>query len=161
MKTYIYPKYYDERGYMGPFYKESDIPSDISFVEDRYSVSTKGIVRGFHGDTNTHKLVTIISGTVQFVTYDLIKGVKFSTIVSDSDKMVRSFLVKPNMLNGHQCLSDKCIFLYKWSNYYSGPQDQISVNFNDDSIGPEWTIYPVGVSERDRTAKSLRELGYV
>jgi len=61
-------------------------------------------------------------------------------------------------LNAHQCLSGYCIFHYKWSEYYTCPEDQWSVHYNDQTIKPLWSNFPHIVSERDKNSKSLQDL---
>ena len=67
-------------------------------------------------------------------------------------------LVPAGCLNGHLCLSDKCIFFYKWSEKYKQPDDQITVLWNDPELNISWPTDTPVLSERDRRAKILREM---
>ena len=60
----------DHRGeyvetYNEKLYKKRGI--DIKFVQDDISVSTKNVLRGFHGDTKTWKLISCLYGKFYFV----------------------------------------------------------------------------------------------
>ena len=131
---------------------------DIPFKQDKVSISYKGVVRGFHGDTNTYKLITCLDGVIQLVVHDVDNDATQRFILnSNSDKLV-TILVPPRHLNAHQCLSKSCIFLYKWSEYYTSPEDQWSVRYDDPAIFSDWPTLITEVSERDRKAGTLKDL---
>ena len=48
--------------------------------------------------------------------------------------------------------------MYKWSEYYTSPEDQWSVNYNDQEIKTKWKVPVTMVSDRDVSAGSLQEL---
>ncbi len=137
----------DNRGYLSPIYRKNEWPN-IEFVEDRISVSRKGVVRGFHGDHKTYKLCTCLYGSLRLIVFDIWHQDKIDIILSAENG--ESILIKPCTLNAHQCLSDECILHYKWSEYYD-LDIQISAHFNDPIINPQWEL-PTIVSERDSNA---------
>ena len=54
-------------------------------------------------------------------------------------------------MNGHLCLSEECIFSYKQTEFYSGADNQISINWEDPSHDVFWPIdFPI-LSLRDMT----------
>ena len=60
-------------------------------------------------------------------------------------------LIPPGCLNGHLCLTDRCVFSYKQTTYYNR-DNQVSVRY--DSFGIDWGIdhlYLI-LSKRDREA---------
>ena len=129
-------KFFENRGSIYTLYDYRD--HNINFVQDKISKSYQGVIRGFHGDNSTWKLISCLDG---------------------NDEYAQSVLVPPRTLNAHQCLSNTCIFHYKWSEYYTSPEDQWSVYFNDSEINPEWnTDYADIISYRDLNAPSLKEL---
>jgi len=151
-------KFLEDRGEIFTFFDNKDFPLQIDFVQDKVSISHKGVVRGFHGDSKTYKLITCIHGKVKFVTYDLKTSERREFILDSEDKLQTSVLLSPFVLNAHQCLTKSCIFLYKLSEYYTCPEEQWSVEFNDASINPKWPIETTVVSTRDKNSGSLKEL---
>jgi dTDP-4-dehydrorhamnose 3,5-epimerase len=152
-------KFFEKRGNIYTIFNANDIPYDLTFVQDKISKSFQGVIRGFHGDNITWKLITCLHGKVKLVTYDVDSDKKCSYILDGDSPTNRSILVPPRTLNAHQCLSSNCIFYYKWSEFYTGPDDQWSVRYDDPSINPEWeTQYHEIVSDRDKNALSLEEL---
>jgi dTDP-4-dehydrorhamnose 3,5-epimerase len=160
-------KYYDDRGFLSSTWQACDAglniavgsgmhPVLLSFVEDRISQSKYGTIRGFHGDYRTWKLVSCLYGKFKLVTYNLKSRNKQEHILSSSDQDFTLVLIPPGVVNAHQCLSDECVLGYKWSEYYTCPEDQISIYYNDETINPKW-VHTDGVlvSERDRHASRL------
>jgi dTDP-4-dehydrorhamnose 3,5-epimerase len=151
-------KHFENRGSIHTIFDIRDF-SQVDFVEDKVSKSFQGVIRGFHGDDKTWKLLTCIYGTIKFVTYNIDNGCKNTYILDGDSPESRSILVPPRTLNAHQCLSQFCIFHYKLSEHYTSPEDQWSVYFNDSEINPEWsTEYEDIISHRDLNAQSLKEL---
>jgi dTDP-4-dehydrorhamnose 3,5-epimerase len=157
--VFVESKYFEKRGNIYTIYDQRKMPSDIKFVQDKISKSFQGVVRGFHGDNKTWKLISCIYGQVKLVTYDLDSDKRNSYILDGDSAENKSILVPPRTLNAHQCLSSTCIFYYKWSEFYTSPEDQWSVYYNDSTIKPQWSgeYHPI-VSERDKNALTLQEL---
>ena len=150
-------KHFENRGNIYTIYAEKECA--VKFVQDKISKSYQGVIRGFHADEKIWKLVTCLHGRVKFVTYDLEQDYKQEYILQGDSPSSVSVLIPPNTLNAHQCLSDNCIFHYKWSDYYTGPKDQRSVFFNDPDINPEWdTSFGFIVADRDQKAPLLQDL---
>lgn len=154
--------YFDES-----FYNREDWPcpikntaiwdrEPIKFVQDRFSKSYKGGVRGFHGDPETWKYITCLIGKIKVVTWDIKQQIRQEFYLEDGKS---SILIPAYFLNAHQVLSDVAIFHYKQTQYYQTFPDfkQWSVNYNDGSIAPNWDLEPRRVSQRDRDAISLAE----
>lgn len=150
-------KFFENRGSLYTIYDSRDF--DINFVQDKISKSYQGVIRGFHGDDLTWKLITCLYGRLKLITYDVDADVKEEYVLDGDDKESVSILVPPRVLNGHQCLSSHCIFHYKWSHYYTGPESQWSVYYNDSTINPQWDWDIAGIiSDRDKGSPSLKEL---
>jgi len=157
--TLVEQKYFEQRGSIYTIYDERKNPVDCTFVQDKISKSNQGVIRGFHGDNKTWKLITCLHGKIKLVTYNLDTDEKRVYILDGEELEAKSILVPPRTLNAHQCLSTTCIFYYKWSEYYTEPKDQWSVYFDDPDIFPEWEKgFCQTVSIRDQTAQSLEEL---
>jgi dTDP-4-dehydrorhamnose 3,5-epimerase len=152
-------KYFEKRGNIYTIYDKRQMPFDCSFVQDKISKSTQGVIRGFHGDNKTWKLISCLSGKVKLITYNIDTDEKNVYILDGDDPVSRSILVPPRTLNAHQCLSSHCIFYYKWSEFYTKPEEQWSVFFDDPQIDPEWDQrFHQIVSNRDMNSPSLEEL---
>lgn len=150
-------KYIDHRGVIYTVYDNRQ--TDIKFVQDKVTKSHKGVIRGFHGDNKTWKLITCLDGIIKLITYDVDKDIKQEYILDSNSEQSVSVLVPPRVLNAHQCLSETCIFYYKWSEYYTEPEHQWSVRYNDQNIQPNWdtSLMPI-VSDRDNNSFSLNQL---
>lgn len=155
-KIFLNTKFIDHRGSIYTLYDSKNL--DIKFVQDKVTTSYKGTIRGFHGDEKTWKLITCLYGSFKLIIYDINKNIKDEFILNDQDQEVKSILVPPNFLNAHQCLTDTCIMHYKWSEFYTSPDDQWTVWYEDHDIGASWFDIPVILSDRDKNAKSLKEL---
>lgn len=145
----------EKRGEIFSIHKE--YPSDaIKFTEDKASVSREGVLRGFHGDGETWKLVTCLYGRVYMVVYGLFTEEKIELVLSSKSR--QSILIPPYYLNAHLCLSDECIFHYKQSEHYKGTGAQWAVRYDDPDIGATWPTKPLTLSDRDQEGGSLRNL---
>lgn len=142
--------YEDHRGEIWTLYSEELY--DLNFVADKLSISKFGVLRGFHGDSHTSKLITCIHGQMQLVVADLRKnsetyGEVETFIISDLEPVM--VLVPAGCINAHLSLSDKCVFYYKWSEKYQGPEEQVTIAWNDPDLGVDWKITNPILSERD------------
>jgi dTDP-4-dehydrorhamnose 3,5-epimerase len=157
--TLVEKKYLEPRGNIYTIYDKRKISVDCTFVQDKVSKSNQGVIRGFHGDEKTWKLVACLHGKIKLVTYNIDTDEKKVYILDGDSLESTSVLVPPRTLNAHQCLSAMCIFYYKWSEYYTAPKDQWSVHYDDPDIFPEWEegLFQT-VSIRDQAAQSLKEL---
>ena len=147
----------DDRGEIWTIYSEDYC--DYKFVADKITISNKGVLRGFHGDPHTAKLITCLSGKFQLAVVDLREGSQTygnvdNFIVSDDDPSI--VIVPEGCVNAHLCLSEKCVFYYKWSEQYRGPDHQITVAWDDPEIGVDWQIEAPILSERDKHGTSYR-----
>ena len=154
----VQDKHFEKRGSIYTIYDNRDIPK-VDFVQDKISKSFQGVIRGFHGDDKTWKLIACLQGKIKLVTYNVDTDQKNVYILDGDDPESTSVLIGPRTLNAHQCLTATCTFYYKWSEHYTGAKDQWSVNYDDPTINPEWNPeFEQIVSERDRTSQSLLEL---
>ncbi len=134
---------------------------DYTFVADKVTISRFGTLRGFHGDPHTAKLISCLSGMFQLSIVDTradsetYGGVE-TYLIADGEPAV--VVVPAGCVNAHLALSDKCIFYYKWSEDYKGPEGQVTVAWDDPEIGTEWLIKSPVLSERDKNGVRLREV---
>ena len=149
--------YYDHRGYNFEGYNKSTYPYLHPFFKrnrfgiDSFSRSTKGVLRGFHGDIKTHKLIQVLWGKIQFAMIDMRKkSPTFHAAISfilSADRPCQ-IMVPAGVVNAHLCLSDNCIFSYKLSHPYILQENQIHEPWYS-SYFQHWEIDRPILSERD------------
>jgi len=135
--------------------------SDLNYVTDKITISRFGVLRGFHGDPHTAKLVTCLSGQFQLAVADLREasdtyGQTETFLISDNEPTI--VFIPAGCVNAHLCLSDKCVFYYKWSEEYKGPESQATVMWNDPALDVDWVIKNPILSERDKNGKPYKEI---
>ena len=120
----------------------------------------KKTLRGFHCDFKSWKMVTSVYGKFLFVVVDMRKNsknyLKNQKWIIDYKKP-KLILIPPYYANAHLCLSEICIFHYKWSykGKYIDATDQKSYRWNDPKINIKWPIKKPILSKRDLTAKNI------
>jgi len=143
----------DKRGEIWSIYEDCDLLPN--FVEDKVTISTKGVLRGLHGDHETSKLISCLYGEIFLAVVDVRDDSKTYgniKVFNLSDKKPTMILVPAGCLNGHMCLSDKCVFFYKWTKKYSGPESQITVKWDDPRLNIKWPSKSPILSDRDLNA---------
>lgn len=132
--------------------------NEIEFVEDDISVSRHHVLHGLHGDDKTWKLIQCLYGEVYFVVADLRKNSSTflqwqSFTLNDKNRM--QVLVPAGCANGHLSISEKCIFSYKQSQYYSSDKNQFSIRWDDPALNIFWPIQNPILSQRDSSASFI------
>jgi dTDP-4-dehydrorhamnose 3,5-epimerase len=124
-----------------PFFKK------VKFPVDSFSHSKKGVLRGFHGDTKTHKFIQVLYGKIHFALIDKrVNGQnKIMNFTLDADNPMQ-ILVPAGVVNAHLCLSDTCVFSYKLSEQYVDIKNQIHVSWKQN---PFWNWSNPILSPRD------------
>ncbi|WP_417223675.1 dTDP-4-dehydrorhamnose 3,5-epimerase [Amphritea sp.] len=138
----------DERGFFLETFRQSDFNEhcgNFVFVQDNHSKSSKGILRGLHYQKNNPqgKLVRVTKGEVYDVAVDLRQssptfGQWVGVILNDINKQL--LWIPPGFAHGFYVMSDDAEFQYKCTDYYS-PEDDVSILWNDVSIGIEWPAF--------------------
>ena len=154
------------RDVRGTFVKHFHAPSfaalglENAFVEDFFSISGRGVVRGFHFQSPPHdhaKLVVCLSGSVRDAVVDLRPGSpalgKAISIDLNGDDPVALYVPRGA---GHafQATSDGALVLYKTTTVHS-PEHDPGVRW--DSCGVEWALIEPLVSNRDLAFPTLGE----
>ena len=128
---------------------------NINFNLSKFTKSKKNVLRGFHGDLKSWKLVSCIRGKVLNVVVDYRKNsknyLKYSAFnLNDKNKI--SILIPPMFLNSWLCLSKDCIYSYEYSfkGDYNDVKNQISIKWNDERINYNWPIKKPILSIRDK-----------
>ena len=157
----------DDRGYFmetwqARLFREAGIDAD--FVQDNFSLSEKGTLRGLHYQIEQPqgKLVRVVSGEVFDVAVDVRKssatfGQWAGHILSEENK--HQAWIPPGFAHGFLVLSDKVRFEYKCTDYYA-PEHDRCIRWNDPDIGIDWPL-PAGnqpvLSDKDAAAPFLKD----
>ena len=123
----------------------------VSFVQDDISVSSRHVLRGIHGDTETWKLISCLYGKFYLVVLNWDRaspqfGQWEAFVLSDQNRL--QVLVPPKFGNGHLVLSDQAIFHYKQSTYYNRAA-QFTCLWNDPALNIWWPVKHPLISKRD------------
>jgi dTDP-4-dehydrorhamnose 3,5-epimerase len=158
----------DERGkFMETFrrdrYREVGIGVGLEFVQDNYSSSTKGVLRGLHQQVKhpQGKLVMVTRGEVWDVAVDVRRGSPtfgkhVGTVLSAENR--RQLWVPPGFAHGFLTLSDHADFIYKCTDVYR-PDDERPIRWDDPDLAIPWPLggmTPI-ISGKDRAAALLRD----
>ncbi len=163
---YIAPMdfYQDERGYISTLWECSEDEQHNSFwQEDKISVSGHGTLRGLHFDYLTDKLVTILYGQVYLAVVDCrpdsptFGKVWQEEIGIEKESTRKQVFIPKGCANGHLVISKDAVFHYRWSRPYD-LKIQKTLLWNDKSLGIEWPMKPLLMSERDKQGKTWEEL---
>jgi dTDP-4-dehydrorhamnose 3,5-epimerase len=149
----------DKRGLLWTTWKKG-LFKNIKFNHDKFSLSKKNTLRGFHCDFKSWKLITSVYGKFLLVVVDVRKNsknyLKHKKLIIDH-KRPKLILVPPYYANAHLCLTDICVFHYKWSyrGKYIDAGDQKSFLWNDPKINVKWPIKKPILSKRDKSTKKI------
>jgi dTDP-4-dehydrorhamnose 3,5-epimerase len=155
----------DGRGRFLETYKHSDflkagIPEH--FVQDNFSVSTAGVLRGLHYQKQPKaqgKLVRCMKGRILDIGLDIRKGSPtYGTWVMEelSGENNRMLYIPPGFAHGFLTMSDAAEVLYKCTEEYSPDLDR-GVLWNDPDIGIPWPVREPLLSDKDAALPVLRD----
>jgi dTDP-4-dehydrorhamnose 3,5-epimerase len=134
----------------------------LPFVQDNYSRSSRGVLRGLHAQ-KPHpqgKLVRVATGTIFDVAVDIEpRSATFGQWVGVelSDANQRQVWIPPGYAHGFQVVSEMADFEYKCTDLYH-PEAEIGVIWNDPDIGIEWPVSNPSLSAKDLRLPSLAEI---
>jgi dTDP-4-dehydrorhamnose 3,5-epimerase len=124
----------------------------VKFIQDDISISTKHVLRGIHGDSETWKLISCLYGKFYLVVINRDEASpqfrKWESFVL-SDRNSLQVLIPPKFGNGHLVLSDLAIFHYKQSTYYNRAS-QFTLLWNDPQLNIWWPVKNPLLSSRDK-----------
>lgn len=158
-------KFADDRGYFKELFKQSEYGAlgDYEFVQDNFSVSKKGAVRGLHYQMPPYaqgKLIQVLKGSVYDVAVDIRKssptfgkwiGVELS---AENDKM---FFIPPGFAHGFVALEDDTYFLYKCTAEYD-KASEAGIRYDDPELAIDWPLQEgLVVSEKDLELPYLKD----
>jgi dTDP-4-dehydrorhamnose 3,5-epimerase len=154
----------DDRGFFMELfhakrYAEAGIPGP--FVQDNFSRSAKGILRGLHFQQPQAqgKLVQVFAGAVYDVAVDVRRGSptfgKWVGVELSADNR-RQLWVPAGFAHGFCVLSESADFHYKCTDFYS-PATEQGIAWNDPDLGIPWPVTSPLLSPKDAAAPRLKD----
>lgn len=153
----------DERG----FFKETfqaeryrQVGIDLPFVQDNFSRSQKGVLRGLHFQKTKPqgKLVSCPHGSVWDVAVDIDPasttfGEHIGLELSEANHL--QLYIPPGYAHGFCVVTDSADFHYKCTDYYD-PADEGGILWDDPDLGIDWPLDHPIVSRKDQDLTSLK-----
>jgi dTDP-4-dehydrorhamnose 3,5-epimerase len=125
-------------------YAEAGVAVGLEFVQDNFSSSARGVVRGLHYQLRQPqgKLVCVTRGEVFDVAVDVRPaspscGRWFGTVLSAENR--RQLWVPPGFAHGFYVLGAEADFLYKCTAAYA-PADERTIVWNDPDLAIAWPL---------------------
>ena len=156
----------DNRGFFMESFQESDFKDNkinVKFVQDNFSHSVNGVLRGLHFQKNPKaqaKLVTALRGKIFDVAVDIRKdsptyGDWISEILSEENHKL--LYIPEGFAHGFCVLSKEADVIYKVSREYS-PEHETGIMWNDPDINITWPIDKPILSEKDLQLPLLKNM---
>jgi len=154
----------DERGFFMESFKKSIFEANginTVFVQDNYSRSIKGVLRGLHYQKDPKaqaKLVMPVRGEIFDVAVDIRKGSPtYGKWIGEtlSDKNHRLLYVPEGFAHGFLAMSNEADVLYKVNSEYSAESDR-GILWNDPEVGVKWPIDKPILSKKDMEQPLLK-----
>ncbi len=143
-------------------YRELGIGVGLEFVQDNFSSSTRGILRGLHYQLQhpQGKLLHVVRGEIWDVAVDIRVGSPtfgkwFGTTLSAANH--QQLWIPPGFAHGFVVTSDHADVIYKVTANYA-PTDERAIAYNDPQLAIAWPLAgePI-LSKRDAAAPMLRD----
>ncbi|MBI2278859.1 MAG: dTDP-4-dehydrorhamnose 3,5-epimerase family protein [Candidatus Brennerbacteria bacterium] len=152
------PIHEDFRGRYVTAYRKAEFEKmgiNVEFVNESYSTSSKGVLRGIHAETDNWKLISCRRGCFYLVVVvcdeqskDFGKWESFTL----TEHNALQVLIPPGFGNAHLALSDDIMFHYLQSNYFD-PARQTTYRYDDPRFAIWWPIKNPLLSPRDEAGK--------
>ena len=135
---------------------------NINFVQDKLSVSKKGVFRGLHFQYKypQAKLVSVLSGKILDIVVDLRKSSKsFGDWASYkiSRKNKKQLFIPEGFAHGFLSLSNDTKVMYKVSDYWNS-KDEDTLKFDDQKINLKLPFLPTSISQKDKQGLSFADV---
>jgi dTDP-4-dehydrorhamnose 3,5-epimerase len=155
----------DARGLFLETYKHSAFSNEgiwEHFVQDNYSRSSHGVLRGLHFQKNPHaqgKLVQCLQGRIFDVAVDIRQGSPAygkwvsAELTGENNLML---YVPPGFAHGFVVLSESADVLYKCTREYAQREDR-GIVWNDPDINITWPVAEPLLSDKDRIHPLLKD----
>jgi len=135
---------------------------DATFVQDNYSHSRRGTLRGLHYQLEhaQAKLVYVVTGEIFDVAVDIRKGSPtFGQWIGDylSAENRRQIFIPEGFAHGFCIVSGEADVIYKCTDFYT-PGDEYGIFWADPEIKIEWPMKDVVLSDKDGRNPRLSDL---
>ncbi|HTV14860.1 MAG TPA: dTDP-4-dehydrorhamnose 3,5-epimerase [Acidobacteriaceae bacterium] len=154
----------DSRGFFMETYRADnfrDLGLPTEWVQDNHSRSSKGVLRGLHfqWEPPMSKLMRVTRGAAFLVAVDIRKGSptigKWLGLEVSADNK-KQIYAPYGFARGFCALTDECEVQYKCTGLYNSGGES-GVLYKDPTIGVEWPLKDVQVSEKDARAQTLTD----
>lgn len=154
----------DARGFFMETFKDSSFASNgivTKFVQDNFSHSIKGVLRGLHYQKNPKaqaKMVTALRGEIFDVAVDIRKNSPtYGRWVGEilSEKNHKLLYIPEGFAHGFCVLSEEADVLYKVNQEYS-PENEKGIVWNDPDLDIKWPIDNPILHEKDKQLPTLQ-----
>jgi len=155
----------DDRGFFMESFKESEFVKNgiiTKFVQDNFSHSVKGVLRGLHYQKEPKaqaKLVSALRGKIFDVAVDIRKNSStYGKWVGEilSEKNHKLLYIPEGFAHGFCVLSEDADVLYKVNNEYS-PENERGIIWNDPEIKITWPTDKPILHEKDQQLPLLKD----
>ncbi len=159
-------EFQDDRGsFMESFNSKHfnySLKNNITFVQDNFSISKKGVFRGLHFQYEfpQAKLVSVLSGEILDIVVDLRKSSKTFgdwCTFEISSKNNKQIFIPEGFAHGFLALQDDTKVFYKVSDFWN-PKDEFTLKYNDKKINIELPFEPILISEKDKNGLSFDDV---
>ncbi|RLV61530.1 dTDP-4-dehydrorhamnose 3,5-epimerase [Parashewanella curva] len=157
----------DERGFFMETWQQQKFEELVTgkptqFVQDNYSKSVAGTLRGLHFQSphSQGKLIRVLSGKIFDVAVDIRPQSEYfgkwvGVCLSESNH--RQLWIPEGFAHGFYVLSETADLVYKCTDYYH-PEAEFTLQWDDSELGINWpnSESPL-LSEKDQTGLSFKK----
>ena len=156
-------RFKDSRGLFAEIYKQSDFKAggiEETFVQDNYSHSARGVLRGLHYQKQPKaqgKLIVVLRGCIFDVAVDIRQGSQtYGAWVGAelSAEELRMLYIPSGFAHGFCVLSEETEVVYKVTHDYAPELDR-GIIWNDPALGIQWPVTNPIISEKDAQLPTL------
>ncbi|BAV94982.1 dTDP-4-dehydrorhamnose 3,5-epimerase [Ichthyobacterium seriolicida] len=164
----------DDRGLFTEIYnkkKLKDIGLEVDFVQDNYSKSKRGVLRGLHFQCPNPqgKLIKVMRGSILDVVVNMKKsspffGKHYKFLLSKENN--RMLYIPEYFAHGFLSLQDDTEVLYKCTDFYQ-PQNERGIIWNDSDLSIDWNLEnnklnneDLIISEKDKVLSLFKDSIY-
>jgi dTDP-4-dehydrorhamnose 3,5-epimerase len=159
--VYVVPlrSFADDRGYFFESFRKSWVPGAREMVQGNVSFSKKGVLRGLHYHLKQADFWVVPQGLARAGLYDM----RASSPTRDKSETIElgqgnafGLYIPPGVAHGF-CAHTDIMMTYLVDEYYDN-SDERGIRWNDPTLGIDWGMSEVIVSDRDRQNPPLAEI---